>query len=64
MGKWISSALRRFVLKFKFYRVFYHARVLLNTFPSSVQATLNDTFLADLDELSDNEADILVSIFY
>lgn len=26
------------------------------------QATLNDSFLADLDELSDNEDDLLVSI--
>lgn len=27
-----------------------------------IQATLNDSFLADLDELSDNEDDLLVSI--
>lgn len=30
----------------------------------NLQATLADSFLADLDELSDNEADVLVSWNY
>lgn len=41
-------------MSFEINRTFFYSFLL--------QATLNDSFLADLDELSDNEDEILVSI--